>query len=86
MTVAGLLLDGAWTSRKDSVRHTVRSPYSGDDLGEIVLAGPTDTEAALESAVAGATLWRNTLLTSAPRSCSKPQPLLMSESNLTRSP
>ncbi|MEL0273823.1 MAG: aldehyde dehydrogenase family protein [Pontimonas sp.] len=60
MTVTGLLLDGAWTSRKDSVRHTVRSPYSGEELAEIVLAGSSDTEAALDSAVSGAALWRNT--------------------------
>ena len=60
MTATGLLLGGSWTSHKDSVLHTVRSPYSGDALEEFVLASPSDTEAALESAVAGAALWRNT--------------------------
>ena len=60
MTATGLLLGGSWTEKKDSVRHTVRSPYSGDALEEIVLASPSDTEAALESAIAGAVLWRNT--------------------------
>ena len=60
MTATGLLLSGSWTSHKNSVFHTVRSPYSGDALEEIVLASPSDTEAALESAIAGAALWRNT--------------------------
>ena len=60
MTATGLLLNGSWTSHKDSVLHTVRSPYAGDALEEIVLASPSDTEAALESAIAGAALWRNT--------------------------
>ena len=60
MTATGLLLNGGWMSRKDSALHTVRSPYSGDALAEIVLASPRDTDEALESAVAGAALWRNT--------------------------
>ena len=60
MTVTGLLLNGAWTANKDSIHHTVRSPYSGDALQEIVLASPRDTDAALESAVSGAALWRAT--------------------------
>lgn len=60
MTAPGLLLNGAWTANKDSIHHTVRSPYSGDALLEIVLASPRDTDAALESAVSGAALWRAT--------------------------
>lgn len=60
MTAPGLLLNGAWTANKDSIHHTVRSPYSGDALQEIVLASPRDTDAALESAVSGAALWRAT--------------------------
>ncbi len=60
MTATGLLLNGSWAQRADSTLHTVRSPYSGDALSEIVLASPSDTDAALESAVAGAALWRNT--------------------------
>ena len=60
MTALGLLLNGAWTANKDSIHHTVRSPYSGDALQEIVLASPRDTDAALESAVSGAALWRAT--------------------------
>jgi hypothetical protein len=36
MTTTGLLLDGSWTSSADSGVHTVRSPYSGDALAEIV--------------------------------------------------
>ena len=60
MTTTGLLLDGSWTKSADSGVHTVRSPYSGDALAEIVTASASDTDAALESAVAGAALWRNT--------------------------
>ena len=60
MTTTGLLLDGSWTRSADSGVHTVRSPYYGDALAEIVTASASDTDAALESAVAGAALWRNT--------------------------
>jgi len=60
MTQTGLLLNGAWTQPAGSEIHTVRSPYSGEALGEIVLAGSKDVETALESALAGAALWRNT--------------------------
>lgn len=60
MTATGLLLDGSWTQRPGASLHTVRSPYSGDALTEIVVAGAFDTDVVLESAVAGAALWRKT--------------------------
>ena len=60
MTTPGLLLHGAWTQHADSAIHTVRSPYNGDSLGEILLAHSADVDRALDIAVDAAKIWRNT--------------------------
>ena len=60
MTVSGLLLNGSWHQGAKSALHTVRSPYSGDALGEVVIATNADVDQALDSAVSGAKTWRNT--------------------------
>jgi acyl-CoA reductase-like NAD-dependent aldehyde dehydrogenase len=60
MSTPGLLIDGAWRTPPHGSVHTIRSPFSGDELGEVVLASPDDLELALSSAVAGATRWRDT--------------------------
>ena len=60
MTVPGLLLNGEWQKKTGAGIHTVRSPYSGEALGEVALASQADLDKILNAAVAGATLWRST--------------------------
>ena len=60
MTTPGLLINGSWHQGAQSALHTVRSPYSGDPLGEIVLATNADVDKALDIACEGAKTWRNT--------------------------
>jgi len=60
VVTTGLLINGEWRQHSSSEVHTVLSPFSGDALGEIVLATTDDVDSALEAAVSGAKLWRNT--------------------------
>jgi acyl-CoA reductase-like NAD-dependent aldehyde dehydrogenase len=56
----GLLINNAWKHPASSTIHTVASPFSGAALGEVVIASESDVDSALEAAVAGAKLWRQT--------------------------
>lgn len=50
MSASPLFLAGAWQSTSTS--QSVRSPYSGEPVAEVALAGPVEAEAALAAAVA----------------------------------
>ena len=60
MATPGLLINNAWKHPASSTIHTVASPFSGAALGEVVIASESDVDSALEAAVAGAKLWRQT--------------------------
>ena len=60
MEQSGLLIDGAWQQPQSHVIRDVTSPFSGEVVGQVVLADRSDVDRALDSAVRGAKQWRNT--------------------------
>ena len=60
MVTPGLLLEGTWTHPAGATLHAVRSPFSGETLGEVVISELADVDSALASAVKGAQVWRRT--------------------------
>ena len=60
MNNTGLLIDGRWQTPTSHVIQDVRSPFSGDTVGQVVLAERDDVDRALDAAVRGAALWRAT--------------------------
>ena len=60
MVTPGLLLEGTWTHPAGATLHAVRSPFSGETLGEVVISELADVDSALAAAVKGAQVWRRT--------------------------
>lgn len=60
MVYPGLLIDGVWLDSSTAGTHRVRSPYSGDVIGEIALASTQDVDKAIAAAHRGAKAWRKT--------------------------
>src|SRR3954469_1910130 len=61
MAETSMLIGGQWRPALGEGRtEEVRSPFDGSVVGEIPVSGPADVEAALVTAVQGATLWRRT--------------------------
>ena len=42
MVTPGLLLEGTWTHPVGAILHAVRSPFSGETLGEVVISELAD--------------------------------------------
>ena len=60
MVHRGLLIDGVWLDSSTAGTHQVRSPYSGEVIGEIALASAEDVDKAIAAADRGAKVWRKT--------------------------
>lgn len=60
MSERGLLIDGEWAEQGSRALHNVCSPFSGDVIGQVVLASSADVDTAIEAALSGAAKWRNT--------------------------
>jgi acyl-CoA reductase-like NAD-dependent aldehyde dehydrogenase len=55
-----LLIGGRWTAAQSGRVEEVTSPFDGAVAGSVAVAGAADVDAALNAAVAGAKVWRNT--------------------------
>lgn len=60
MTHRELLIGGDWVPAASGLVESVRSPFSGEVVGEVAVAGIEDVDRALTAAEAGAARWRAT--------------------------
>jgi acyl-CoA reductase-like NAD-dependent aldehyde dehydrogenase len=56
----GVLVEGVWRNASTGEHESVRSPYSGDVVGEVAIASLADADAVLDDATRGARVWRRT--------------------------